>query len=225
MSPLTAMRTMAPRTACGRSARGPVRNKRRRGAREATGRARGDFAPALSFTADWERPPATRYPCPRPEARLAAPSPSSSCRVSRGSLCFEGEGPRRGDALHEHEQEARERERASVHLAERHLGNPILGSPLRRSPVRATPCWARGRNAAAAIPGRPPRGPLGGPGGSARPTRAGARRTAPRSVSTGWVRRPGAPGSTAARRNCRPPGDAQDLRHLAQRRWPSRRPP
>ena len=45
---------------------------------EATTRDSGVFAPASSFTADWDNPPLTGYPLPNEIARLARPNASSS---------------------------------------------------------------------------------------------------------------------------------------------------
>ncbi|MNC86766.1 hypothetical protein D3C83_24430 [compost metagenome] len=60
MSPATAVSTIAARTALGRFSSRPVRNSRQSASViEAKTRASGLRAPALSLTADCDRPPAT----------------------------------------------------------------------------------------------------------------------------------------------------------------------
>ena len=89
MRPFTAISTMTARTTLGRLRNRPVR-KSKQSARvmEVKTRANGVFAPALSFTIDCERPPATGYPWPNDTARFAAPNPSSSCRASISFSCL-----------------------------------------------------------------------------------------------------------------------------------------
>ena len=83
INPLTATSTIAASTTFGRLLSIPVRYMRHRPiVTEANTSASGVLAPALSFTEDCDRPPATGYAWKNAAARFAAPRPSSSWRGS-----------------------------------------------------------------------------------------------------------------------------------------------
>ena len=78
-----ATNTMEARITIGKFASMPVKNKRHKAmAVDANTNDNGVLAPAVSFTADCDNPPATGYPWPNAVAALATPKASSSCRAS-----------------------------------------------------------------------------------------------------------------------------------------------
>ncbi len=110
--PVTAARTMAASTGCGRFRNSPdAKSATISMKRAAISPDSGVRAPALSLTSDCDMPPLTGNPRPSPAARFAAPIARISAVGIEPIAVLLGEHSADGRRLHGRKDEARERQR------------------------------------------------------------------------------------------------------------------
>jgi len=151
---MTAARTTAASTGCGRLRSRPEANSTTNSVNSAAIRPdSGVRAWALSLTSDCDMPPLTGKPRPRPADRFESPIASSSWFGSNRWPCFCPNIRPIADVSTVASTNAASAAGRSRRRSERETsGSPIAGSPCGTLPRSATPFASRSNIAAAAIP-------------------------------------------------------------------------